>query len=598
MARTTAEEGEGEAATGSRSSSRASRRRQQRGSPTLPTVITRSRASQSVSPPPPPPPPPRRGKRKRSGTAEERRGGRTTGRDGEENAEKEKEHEEAAAAPHEENAEKEQEEKEAAAASASPPAEHASSGASSAVSSPLRWPSLPRTVLGETAFGETIFEPFEDIDPDIVRAHEKLKTRYFAKQDRQLKLASLDNNVRLSCFINPRLNHVRESATKPILQIAKVVLGLSSYIDGKLLRHSSGFLIEWDAESKIGIVLTSALVIQSKSPSCDQWLARDEYAPHAKVCVHLSDKADTTVVADLLHYDKHYNLAIFKISIDLSAQIPSFTSELKYAQEVFVLGRDEDRNLSIDYGSVTYKSPSSLHHHHYMFISSGVSKFAIGGPVINFDGQVLGIFSLPEMAFIPSCIILKCLHMWKRFNCIPRLHVRMKFTAIALLDPARIEKISRKCDIDAGLIVTQVSEGSVAEKLGVRNGDIIKSWNGISISTTIELENFLLHIGEEHLDKGNNIGSSVDLSVGIFHIRKDSHATLKLTVNVSNDDEVVAKGTYNVTPGDCTLVDDENVVRGEEATCETATDEVRDIEISPLSEHGMTVLSDEEVYDN
>lgn len=82
-------------------------------------------------------------------------------------------------------------------------------------------------------------------------------------------------------------------------------------------------------------------------------------ATNFQVCVHLSDKVDTIVVADLLQYDKQYNLAMFKISIDLSAQVPSFTSELKCAQEVFVLRRDEDRNISIDHGSVTYKGPSS-----------------------------------------------------------------------------------------------------------------------------------------------------------------------------------------------------------------------------------------------
>lgn len=169
MAWTTAEKGEGEAATGSRSSLRASRRWNPKaaGSPTPPTVITQLRASQSESSS-------WRGKRKRSRTAEERRGGRTTGRDGEENAEKEKEQEE-----------------EEAVASASPLAEHASSRASSAISSPLRWPSLPHAVLGETAFGETIFEPFEGIDLDIIRAHEKLKTRYFAKQGKNRPLLPL-----------------------------------------------------------------------------------------------------------------------------------------------------------------------------------------------------------------------------------------------------------------------------------------------------------------------------------------------------------------------------------------------------------------------
>uniref|UniRef100_J3LWQ4 PDZ domain-containing protein n=1 Tax=Oryza brachyantha TaxID=4533 RepID=J3LWQ4_ORYBR len=431
----------------------------------------------------------------------------------------------------------------------------------------------------------------------IVSAHEKLQSKYHAKRDRQLKLASLDDSVPRSCLVDSRLMHSRESATKIVLQIAKVVLGLSSYIDGKLLRHCSGFVIEWDAESKIGIILTSALVIQSKSPSADEWLARDEYAPHAKVCVHLLDKAGTVVVADLVNYDKHYNLALFKIVVDLSTQIPYFTSEVKCAEEIFIVGRDEGQNLSIDHGLVEYKGPSTLQRHHHMFVGCRINKLCIGGPAINFQGQIVGMVSLPQVAFIPSSIILKCLQMWKKFRCIPRLHVGMKFSAIGLLDPARIEKISRKCDVDSGLIVTQVSNESVAEKFGVRNGDIIQSWNGENILTTIELENFLLHMGEKHLDKGNSIGSSVDLSIGIFHIRKDSRRTIKLTVNVSDDVEVVAKGTYDVTPRDCTLVDDDDdVVQGEESTHETAADEVGDREISTFSEHGITGVCEVEVY--
>ncbi|CAN6326664.1 unnamed protein product [Urochloa humidicola] len=460
-----------------------------------PVGTTPSRATQSVAPPSQP------GKRKRSTASRGRgrKGGRATGREHDKDAEEEEEEAAAASASppaehassgagqeHEKDAveeaaasppaghsssgagrehEKDSVEKEALAAS--PPAGQASSGASSEFSSPLRWPSIPRTVIGENASGEKIFEPFHKIDPAIIRTYYKLHQKCDAKLERQLKLATLDLHIARSCLMCPSLLRVRESAEQSIRRVAKSVLGLSSYVDGKLLRRSSGFLIDWDANSNIGTILTSALLIQSKSPSIDEWLATDEYAPHAEVRVHLMDKTDTTVVADLLHYDKHYNLALFRISMNLSAQIqiPSFTME-QFAEEVFVLGRDEKRNLTIDHGNVLYEGPCIFRRHHYMFISCDINKLGIGGPVINLGGQVSGMFSLPQMAFTPS-IILKCLQMWKSFNCIPRLHVGMKLSAIGLLDLPQKEKVSCKCGIDGGLIVKQVSEGSVAEKLGV-----------------------------------------------------------------------------------------------------------------------------------
>jgi S1-C subfamily serine protease len=81
------------------------------------------------------------------------------------------------------------------------------------------------------------------------------------------------------------------------------------------------------------------------------------------------------------------------------------------------------------------------------------------------------------MGFIPSSVILHCLDMWKKFGYIPRLHIGMKLSAMKFLDPIHVEKISRKCNIDSGLIVKEVSYGSNAENRGVRAGDIIQSMN-------------------------------------------------------------------------------------------------------------------------
>lgn len=68
------------------------------------------------------------------------------------------------------------------AASSSALAEHASSGASSAVSSPLRWPLLCRTVVGEHSSGEKIYEPSIKLNPRLVDTCEELKLKYHEKR--------------------------------------------------------------------------------------------------------------------------------------------------------------------------------------------------------------------------------------------------------------------------------------------------------------------------------------------------------------------------------------------------------------------------------
>lgn len=39
-----------------------------------------------------------------------------------------------------------------------------------------------------------------------------------------------------------------------------------------------------------------------------------------------------------------------------------------------------------------------------------------GAPVIDLNGEVMGMVNSPSTGFIPSTTILKCLHMWKKFE--------------------------------------------------------------------------------------------------------------------------------------------------------------------------------------
>uniref|UniRef100_A0A8I6YC05 PDZ domain-containing protein n=1 Tax=Hordeum vulgare subsp. vulgare TaxID=112509 RepID=A0A8I6YC05_HORVV len=273
------------------------------------------------------------------------------------------------------------------------------------------------------------------------------------------------------------------------------------------------FLIDWDEGSKVGTVLTSARIICSKYTPLTQWSGTDEYVPDAEIIAHLLDEDDTTIPALLFRYDKHINMALLKVNIDLCAKIPRFSSDINYGQKILVLGRNEGLNLTIAHGCVHFMGPTTYERHHYLITGCEPS---IGGMVIDFDGHVLGMANFPGTAYIPSSIILKCLDMWNKFQCIPRLHIGMKLSSIKFLDPIRVERIFRKCNVDSGLIVEEVSHGSIAEELGVRLGDVIDSMNRECVATTVELENLIMRICENHLDQGGAIGSSVDIRVCLF----------------------------------------------------------------------------------
>ncbi|XP_025881523.1 uncharacterized protein [Oryza sativa Japonica Group] len=399
---------------------------------------------------------------------------------------------------------------------------------SSAPSSPLCEPYLPDD---------------QEIDFDTIDLYKKKSKEFHKKRAHQLSFPTLNTDVSSSCLLHPKLLDIRESATKSILGAAKYVLGLSSCIDGNPLARCSGFLIDWNETTKVGVVITSADIICSAS-SLDRWSGDDEYSYSAKVFVHLLD--DTTVEGRLIYAQTHYNLALFEIIVESPVQIPNFTFNLNYAQQIFVLGRDENLCLSISHGKVQYCNPFLCGRHHYMYVDTATPKCALGGLVIDFEGSTVGI-ACQTHAFIPSSILIKCLHLWRKIQCIPRPQLGVKLSAIKFLDLPHIEMILRKIHICDGLIVEEVSSGSTIEKLGVRVGDIIQHLNGEWVSDTIQLEEMLLRLSEDHFDKGNGLNSTLDIKVGLFHIRNGARNTINLTTVVSENGEVVKRGSFAVS---------------------------------------------------
>nr|CAB3482611.1 unnamed protein product [Digitaria exilis] len=94
----------------------------------------------------------------------------------------------------------------------------------------------------------------------------------------------------------------------------------------------------------------------------------------------------------------------------------------------------------------------------------------------------------------------------------------------------------------------EVSGESNAEKLGVRMGDIVQSVNGKCIATAVEvyLENMMLDICKDHLEKGTGIETDADVMVtlGVFNTTKRVSGEIELTAKLSQKVEIIATGIH------------------------------------------------------
>ncbi|XBH88831.1 hypothetical protein VPH35_080847 [Triticum aestivum] len=366
---------------------------------------------------------------------------------------------------------------------------------------------------------------------------------------RPVNIPTLDDFKPPTRFHTAQLFSVRESGSQAVLSAAKFLLGVSSSLDGEPLRRCSGFWVDWDEGNKTGLVLTTARLIRTKDAPDNVSSGGEQYAPRADVTVHLLN--GTSAKGELVYYQPHYDIAFLNVKVDQPFKLPSLREkDVKFAEEVFQLGRDNSLNLRITYARAKYMNPTMFERHHNMYFHSldghyYDNEYDNGGLVIDLNGKVAGMVNNPEGfgSFIPSSILLNCLDSWKKYRYIPRPHLGMTFKAVKLLQPAHVDMLWRMCNIDDGLVVQEVSKGSDAEILGIQEGDLIECMNGKCISTTIELENTLMSLCKGLSDSQNGHNAEVCISIGVFHTLKKYRSTRELTANVSDLGEVIARGT-------------------------------------------------------
>lgn len=261
-----------------------------------------------------------------------------------------------------------------------------------------------------------------------------------------------------------------------------------------------------------------------------------------KITVYLSD--DTQVEATLVGSDELSDIAVIKIDptgLDLVPMEIGDSDRLVVGDEVIAIGCPAgiqfrgtvtdgiisaiNRNVQLSESSGTGKKTMTL-----LQTNATINKGNSGGPLINSNGQVIGIntlkltseyegigFSIPINGALP---IISQLIEYGTVKERPENDFVSGEGVIGISASNITASEAEYYDIPQGVLVVQINKDSAAAAAGLRRGDIITAYNGTEVKTVTELNN---------LKANNKAGDEVTLKVYRDSDEDDSSKTFEIT---------------------------------------------------------------------
>jgi serine protease Do len=267
--------------------------------------------------------------------------------------------------------------------------------------------------------------------------------------------------------------------------------------------------------------------------------------------VVLSD--GTKVTGELVGTDAYTDLAVIKIASDKVETVATFgdSSALKVGEPAIAIGSP----LGSDYAnSVTQGIISSLNRQVTSQNDSGetVSINAIqtdaainpgnsGGPLINVDGQVVGInsskiastsestssVSVEGMGFaIPSNDVVEIINQLESDGKVVRPALGIRTIDLSSITSQQQEQILKvPSSVTAGVVVYSVNNATPAEQAGLQQYDVITKVDDTEISSTTDLQSALYK---------QKVGDTITLT--FYRGDEEKTATVELSVDTSIND--------------------------------------------------------------
>lgn len=224
----------------------------------------------------------------------------------------------------------------------------------------------------------------------------------------------------------------------------------------------SGFIISAD-----GLIMTNAHVVEG----ADQILVR------------LTDKREFQ--GKVLGTDKQTDIAIVKIEAkDLPVLKIGDSSKLKVGQWVAAIGSPFGLDNTVTAGIVSALSRNLPSDQYVPFIQTdvAVNPGNSGGPLFNMQGEVVGInsqiFSTSGGFMGLSFAIPIDLAMQVKDQLVENGSVTRGYVGVYIQELSQELADTFGLKTPQGALVTKVEKGSPAEKAGLKEGDVITSFNG------------------------------------------------------------------------------------------------------------------------
>lgn len=235
--------------------------------------------------------------------------------------------------------------------------------------------------------------------------------------------------------------------------------------------------------------------------------------------------------AQVVGKDKKTDLALLKINPtqDLPYLELGDSDQYRVGEWVITIGNPYGLGGTVTKGIISAKARqlNTSQFDDYIQTDAPINRGNSGGPMISMDGKVIGVNTVilsPSGGSIgigfavPSSLVKQIVGQLREFGQVKRSWLGVKIQPVD-------DRIAKGMGMKeaAGTLVAEVTPDSPAAKAGVKVGDIITNFNGVSITATHRLP---LVVAE------TPAGSKVDLTV----FRDKGYKTIKITVELAPKD--------------------------------------------------------------
>jgi serine protease Do len=216
--------------------------------------------------------------------------------------------------------------------------------------------------------------------------------------------------------------------------------------------------------------------------------------------------------AEIVGTDKRSDIAVLRIDAeDLTPAKFGNSDSLELGEIVLAIGNPVGLGQTVTSGIISAKGTSNLQitgFEDFVQTDATINPDSYGGPLINMDGEVVGISTLPPeqtagyfgiSLAIPINVVNKTTEDFIKHGKITR-----GWLGVTAQPVTRELQKALGLKNDLGALVSDIEPGSSASNAGVKSGDVIIKYNGKKIKNILHLRSLV---------KGTEINKKLEITV-------------------------------------------------------------------------------------